>query len=97
MAAMTLGSAGLLLDILGVVMLYVATSTEKIEAELSYKIMRDLTPGKGEEWVFPYSFQEHEDRLERARYLVITNRRRGRCAVVLVGVGFLLQGIAAWV
>ena len=81
---------------MGVVMLYFATATEKIEAEFVYTTMRDLTPGESEEWGFLYTFQEHKERLERARCSVMKNRRRGRCAVVLVGVGLLLQGVAIW-
>ena len=71
---MLFGTAGLLLDILGVALLFVYTSTRTIEAELGYKIAQDFTD-EGGEWLQPYSFQEHVERLERTRTHVAKNRR----------------------
>ena len=95
MAASILGTAGLLVDILGVSILLFCTSIKKIEAELSYKVVRALTDEDGE-WVLPYSVEEHEEASERTRTSVAKNRRRGRYGLVLVGVGFVLQGVAHW-
>ena len=85
----------MLLDILGGGVLFVYTSTEKIEAELSYKLVREFTDEDGE-WLHPFSFEEHMGRLERARTFVVRNRRRARAGLMLVGAGFLLQGVALW-
>ena len=41
-------------------------------------------------------FEEHLERLERSRTRVAKNRRRGRYGLVLVIVGFVLQGVAIW-
>ena len=62
------GAAGLLLDILGVALLFIYTSTRTIEAELSYKIVRELTD-EGGEGLQPYSFQEHLKRLRRLEHI----------------------------
>ena len=60
---MIVGS-GLLLDIIGVVILFICTSTSKIEAEMSYKIVKGMTPGPGEEWVHSIIYEEHNKRLD---------------------------------
>ena len=95
MAASILGTAGLSLDILGVGILLFCTSISKIEAELTYKVVRAFTD-EGGEWSQPYSFEEHLERLERSRTRVTKNRRRGWYGLVLVIVGFVLQGVAIW-
>ena len=90
-----LGTAGLLLDILGVALLLAYTSMRTIEAELSYKMVLESTD-EGGEWLQPYSFKEHMARLERTRIRVAKNRRRARFGLGCVGVGFALQAVALW-
>lgn len=90
-----LGTVGLVLDIVGVSILYVYASTEKIETELSYHLMSEFTTD-GEEWLHPYSRQEHKERLEGMRTLVAKNRQRLQSGLMFVIVGFTLQAVALW-
>ena len=92
---MLFGTVGLLLDILGVALLFVYTSTRKIEAELSYKVVQGLTD-EGGEWPHSFSYEEHMERLERTRIIVAKNRGCARLGLGCVGVGFALQGVALW-
>jgi len=84
---------GLIFDVVGVGILFIYTSTKTIEAEFSYKLVREFTD-ETVEWLESYSFEEHKERLEFARRGVAKNRRRARGGLVLVMVGFILQAVA---
>ena len=94
-AAMLLGSFGLLLDIIGVAWLYLCTSTKRIEAELSYKLIRASTDEDGE-WLESISFQEHLSKLDMLQLSIKRNRRNARTALGLILLGFVLQLVGGW-
>lgn len=76
-----LGRVGLVMDIGGVVILFFCTLPKRIEAEIAYNMMRDVTDDikeTGGEWVQPYSFQEHEKRMANSYKSVKKNRIWGK-------------------
>lgn len=81
---------GLTMDIVGVLILFVCTSTRRIEAEIVYEAMRDITD-ETVEWGHSYSFQEHKRRMENSYRSIRRNRRFGRFGLILITMGFLLQ------
>ena len=99
-AVMRLGlaGAGLILDIIGVCLLFVTTSMKHIEAELAFNMMR-LPTDKREERrqaeelveLSELDSEEHKHRLSRTEQIVRRNRWLMRFALALVVVGFLLQ------
>ncbi|WP_423918553.1 hypothetical protein [Candidatus Poriferisodalis sp.] len=95
MAAPVIGTAGLVLGVVGVILLYITTSQNKIEAELSYKIVREFTEPDGES-LHPFTRDEHERRLERSRRRIASNDRRRQFGLGLVALGIIAQGVALW-
>lgn len=80
--------SGLSLDIVGVVILFIASSTKRIEAEISYRSMK----------VFVHEAVEWDESLEAARRSlprlnrsVQRNRRALRSGLVMIVIGFVLQ------
>lgn len=95
--AYTLGLAGfgLLLDIIGVWLLFWTSLPRRVEAEIAVRIMSKLTEDfRGGEWVHPYSFEEHKQRLAKAEQTVRRNTHMSRFALLLILVGFVLQLLA---
>lgn len=88
---------GLLIDVAGVVVLWLKTSTRDIEAEISLGLVEAATPGPREEWVHRISPEEHHRRLENSRRRVRRTRRWVKVGLGLILVGFVLQGIALFV
>lgn len=93
--ATSIGTIGLFLDIVGVIWLFFCTSTKRIEAEISYGLIREVTD-EDAEWPERFSFEEHLSKLEVLRLAVERNRRNARCALGLVVFGFLLQLFGGW-
>ena len=84
--------AGLSIDILGVVLLFIATSAKKIEAELVTRAFRQsLDDSKDGEWVHQESFGEIDEGVSAAEHGVDRNRRLQGLALVAIVVGFFLQ------
>ena len=85
-------SLGLSLDILGVALLFFATSTRKIEAEINIGIMEHLLcETKDGEWLYQYSFEERQQEIRAARQSVERHRWLQRVALALVMPGFVPQ------
>ena len=85
---------GLLLDILGVAILFVKTSPRHIEAHISVRLLEELTPGENEEWVHSYSYEEHLRGLAEAQRRVVRTQMWTRGALGLIVAGFVLQAVA---
>ena len=85
---------GLLLDILGVAILFFKTSPRHIEAHISVRMLEDFTPSENEEWIHPYSREEHLRRLSEAQRKVAQTQMWTRGALGLIVVGFALQAVA---
>ncbi len=85
-----LAGAGLVLDIIGVSLLFWTSLPRRVEAEISVKVVRGFTK-EGMEWGHPYSFEEHMQRLARAEQAVRRNTHMSRFALGLILVGFVLQ------
>ena len=85
-----LAGAGLVLDIIGVSLLFWTSLPRRVAAEISVKLVREFT-SEGEEWVHPYSFEEHKQRLARAEQAVRRNTRMSLSALAVIIVGFVLQ------
>ena len=82
--------------VIGTVGLFLCTSTPKIEAEIAYPLVRDVTDDV-DEWVGPISFEEHLGKLDRTRKKVQRNRLHARLGLGLIIVGFALQLVASWI
>ena len=89
--------AGLLLDILGVGVLFYSTSTKKIEAEISVELVRSANPKPGEEWLSSINYEDHMRALLDSQQRVRRNRRLQRVALVWTVIGFGLQAAALFV
>ena len=89
-----LASIGLLLDIVGVVILFICTATKKIEAETSYGVYQAFTDADGESE--RGEFDEHQKRMEKLLKSVKRNRRGSRLGLFLIVSGFVLQLVANW-
>ena len=89
----TLGwaGAGLVLDIVGVSLLFWTSLPRHVGAALSFKLVSEMTPNEGEEWVHPYSSKEHKQRLARTEQAVRRNTCMSLSALALIIVGFVLQ------
>ena len=85
---------GLLLDILGVAILFVKTSPRHIEAYITVRMLEGFTPGQNEEWIHPYSYEEHLRRLSEAKRRVVRTQMWTRGALGLIVAGFVLQAVA---
>ena len=86
---------GLVMDILGILFLFFCTSTKRIEAEISYNMIKGFTDeAKGREWVSSISYHEHQSQVAALGRKIGRNRRWVRFGIVLVFFGFLLQLLA---
>ena len=96
--AIILIGLGLILDIVGVTLLFFTTSMKKIEAELSIYVLAYLVaPSDDPEREYPFVLQEKEGELVERRQSVQRNRRLQRSALAAVIVGFAFQGAGvAW-
>ena len=73
---------GLILDIVGVTLLFFTTSMKKIEAELSIYVLEYLVaPSDDPEREYPFVLQKKERELVERRQSVQRNRRIQRSAV----------------
>ena len=89
-----LAVAGLVLDILGVAILFAKTSPRHIEAYITASMVEYFTPRENEEWTHPYSYEEHQRRLSNSKKRVMQTQRWTRGALGLIIAGFILQVIA---
>ena len=87
---------GLAMDVLGVFVLFICTTTKKIEKELVYGILRDTTD-RIVEWTESYSFQEHERKVSELKISVRRNRRFAKISLILLVAGFIFQLIGTYV
>ena len=85
---------GLVMDMVGVVILFYCTTTRKIEAELANKIALDLADDPGE-WLHEVSFANFKTGVASAYRSVQRNRMIARLGLVLIVAGFVLQWIGA--
>lgn len=90
-----LAGFGLFLDIVGVCLLLWASSVKRIEAELTFNMMKSLTDQRQErrkagELVerSELDTEEHKHRLSRTEQIVRRNHRCWRFALALVLLGF---------
>ena len=83
---------GLVMNIIGVGILFVTTSSRKLEAELAFNLVKDCT-NEGEEWLQPYSFEEHKRSLAIAEQRIRHNYRWQWSGLGLVILGVILQGL----
>lgn len=90
-------AVGLSLDVAGVVILWLKTTTRHIEAEISLNLVESITPRPDEEWGHRISPAEHYRRLEATRSRVKRTRSWVKVGLGLILVGFVLQGIALFV
>ena len=82
--------AGLVLDIIGVCILFRTTSVKRVEAEIVFTVMSETTD-EIVEWNESYSFGEHKRRLANAGRRVRRNIHWGQFALFLILAGFVLQ------
>ena len=89
----TIGLAGasLVLDIIGVCLLFWTTSARRVETEIVFRTMSDFKIEENEEWVHPYSFEEYKQGLARTGQAISRNRRVSLLGLALIIVGFVLQ------
>jgi UPF0716 family protein affecting phage T7 exclusion len=85
--------AGLVLDILGVAILFAKTSPRHIEAYITVSMLEGITPRENEEWTHPYSYEEHLRRLSKSKMRLMQTQRWTRGALGLIVAGFILQAI----
>lgn len=83
---------GLVFDIIGVGVLFITTSTRKLEAELAFKTVTAFT-NEDEEWVQPYSFEEHKRSLAIVEERVRRNQLLKKSGLGLIVLGFMLQAL----
>ena len=86
--------AGLLLDIVGIAILFFKTSPRHIEAYITVGMLEEFTPGENAEWIHPYPYKEHLRRLSEARRRVDRTQMWTRGALSLIVAGFILQAVA---
>ena len=86
---------GLVLDIIGVGVLFVTTSSRKLEAEMVFKSLAAFT-NDGEEWVHPYSFEEHKRSLAIAEESIRRNQQWQKFGLGLIILGFILQALGLY-
>ena len=87
-----LAGAGLLLDIIGVSLLFWTSLPRRVEADIFVRMVSELTEDAiGKEWVHPYSFEEHKRRLARSEQAVRRNAHMSLFALGLILAGFILQ------
>ena len=86
--------AGLLLDILGVAILFAKNSPRHIEAYIAVRMLKEFTPGENEEWMHTYSYEEYRRRLSEAQRRVAQTQIWTRGALGLIVAGFILQAVA---
>ena len=83
---------GISIDIVGVIVLFVTTSTRRIEAETATEMFRQsLEESKSGEWVHQESYEEIDQRVRSSESEVKWNRRLQQSALLVIVVGFLLQ------
>ena len=82
--------SGLSLDIVGVVILFIASSTKRIEAEISYRSMKVFMQ-EAVEWEWSESLETARRSLPRLKRSVQRNRRALRLGLVMIVIGFVLQ------
>ena len=97
-AVMSLAGAGLILDIVGVCLLFRTTSMKHVEAELDFNMIKLLTDKREERRqagelveLSELDSEEHKHRLSRTEQIVRRNHLWMRVALALVVVGFFLQ------
>lgn len=87
---------GLVMDIVGIVFLFFCTSTKKIEAELSYNIVKSVTDeAQGREWLSSISYPEHQSQVASLGRRIRRNRRWAQFGIVLILIGFIFQLFAS--
>ena len=91
MASTVLSTLGLSLDILGVLLLFVFTSSRFLESEFAVRLVETnwITMGDGPE--------QNERWLVEAKKQTEVIRRIQRAALTIIGLGFLLQLIGHFV
>ena len=88
---------GLLFDIAGVAALFYSTSRKKIEAEISFDLVRSVTPKENEEWGMSITREEHWRSLLSLEQRIKRNRRLQRVALASIIFGFVLQAVGLFV
>ena len=88
-----LTAIGLIMDIAGAFAVFICTSVNKIEAEISYKLVTHFTD-ESQEWAHDVSFEEHKREVTWLRKMLKRNRRGLRSGIILVILGFFFQLIA---
>ena len=91
--ALVIGTIGLILDIVGVIVIFLCTSTKRIETEISYRIAQD-TLERVTEW--DEEVDEWKGAMPKWKQSVDRTRRRTRVGLLLVIAGFVLQLMANW-
>ena len=88
---------GLLFDIAGVAALFYSTSRKKIEAEISFDLVRSVTPKENEEWGMSITREEHWRSLLSSEQRIKRNRRLQGVALASIIFGFVLQAVGLFV
>lgn len=91
--ALVLETIGLSLDIVGVIVIFLYTSTKRIEAEIGYRLAQD-TLERVIEW--DKEVDEWKEEMPKLKKSVDRTRRRTRGGLLLVIAGFFLQLVANW-
>ena len=82
---------GLLLDIIGVIFLFISTKTKKIEAEFSHNIISH-TLSRTIEW--SQEWEDANEAMPRLRKKIERNRKFTTTGLILIIIGFILQFFA---
>lgn len=83
--------AGLVADLVGVIVLFVTTATRKIEAEIAVRMMEDwIADAEGKEGD-PVEHQRTKKEVQASRRRVDWNNRFRNTSLIVLAIGFLLQ------
>ena len=89
--AFSLVRMGLLLDIIGVGMLFYTSSFKRISQEYIYESLLPGVKEPQEQYLPPEEYKTHKRKVIATGESVRKNHRRNRLGLVLVSVGFFLQ------
>ena len=88
---------GLIIDIIGIIIIFICTSSRKIEADIVYRAMRHLTDEMtGGEWLYKESFETHQKRLDNTRKKVGKNTFYLRSGLIILILGIFFQLIGTY-
>ena len=92
-----IAAAGLALDVVGVIVLLLKTSSRHIEAEIYIRLVEACDSAPNQEWISSITPAEHQRRLSASRRRVTRTHLWIQGALGLIVFGFMLQAIALFI